>query len=126
MTSKSAALAATLLFTVASQESAPPATQGASRDNRTVVEKFNPLRASFGKATQVVVAKAKVSEAAVYKTSGERLDELPDMLGRRQYLSLALQVKETLDPTNVKLPPSIELRLAAPRLAAHPFIFTPA
>lgn len=80
----------------------------------------NPLRASFGKATHVVVA--KVTDAAVYTRSGERLDELPNVLGRRQYPSLALHVEQTLDSAGVKVPPSIDVRLEAAGLQVYPFI----
>ena len=52
-----AALRATLLLTFAPQAPAPPARPGAAPDERPAAEKSNPLRASFGKATHVVVAK---------------------------------------------------------------------
>jgi hypothetical protein len=121
MTLIKGALGATLLLSFALQALATPARQGAAPGERPAVGKTNPLRASFGKATHVVVG--KVTGAAVYKRSRERLDELPDTLGRRQYLSLALHVEQTLDPAVSKLPPSIEVRLEAEGLPVYPFIF---
>jgi hypothetical protein len=114
------ALGATLLLTFAPQMLTPLARQGAAPDKRTAAEKSNPLRASFGKATHVVVA--KVTDAAVYRRSGEQLDKLPNTLGRRQYLSLALHVEQTLDPVGAKLPPSIDVQLEAEGLPVYTFI----
>jgi len=116
-----AALGATLLLTFAPQVPAAAARQGRRTDELPAAEKSPPLRASFGMATHVVVA--KVTGAAVYKRSGERLNELPDKLGRRQYLSLALHVEQALDPAGAKLPPSIDVRLEAEGLPVHHFIF---
>ena len=107
-------LGATILFTFAPQKPVQPAQQG------TASLKSTPLRVCFGKASDIVVA--KVTDAAVYKRSGERIDELPERLGRRQYLSLTLHVDETLDTAGARLPPSIEVRFEAEGLLVYPFI----
>jgi hypothetical protein len=99
---------------------APRAPSTAARPDERPAEQSKGLRASFGKATHVVIA--KVTGAAVYKRSGEQLDELPALLGRRQYLSLALHVEQTLDPAGMKMPSSIEVRLEAEGLRIYPFI----
>ena len=111
-----------LLFMLASQTPAPPARQRGAPVERPAAEKSSPLRTSFGKATHVVVA--KVTNAAVYKRSGERLDDLPDVLGRRQYLSLSLHVEQTLAPAGAQLPASIDVRLEAEGLSVYPFVLS--
>jgi Papain-like cysteine protease AvrRpt2 len=121
MTLMKPALGLTLLLSFALQALATSVRQGGAPDERPAVWKTNPLRASFGKATHIVVG--RVTGAAVYKRSGERVDELPDILGRRQYISLALHVEQTLDPAGAKLPASIEVRLEAEGLPVYPFIF---
>lgn len=116
-----ATLGATLLVSIALQDLASRTHQSAATVERPAVGKTNPLRASFGKASHIVVG--KVTDAAVYKRSGGRLVQLPDKLGRRQYLSLDLHVEQVLEPGDSKLLSSIEVRLEAEGLQVYPFIF---
>lgn len=111
-----AILGVTLVLLFAQQEPTKPA-----RSVERPTAPANRLRASFGKATHVVVA--KVTDAAVYTRAGKKMDDLPEVLGRRQYLSLTLHVEQALDPAGVKMPSSSDLRLEAPGLQIYPFVF---
>jgi len=96
-------------------------TQGVKSDKEQRDPQTVPLRTSFGKASHVVAA--AVVDAAVYKQSRQRLNDLPEKLGKRQYLELTLHVVYSLVPIEGQLSEKLLVRLASPGLPVPSFLF---
>jgi Papain-like cysteine protease AvrRpt2 len=113
------------LALIARSESRPTAARGTDRpaDHPPRPSKgipASPIRASWGKASHVV--EAAVVEAAVHRRSGEKLEDLPETLAKREYLDLTLHITRTLSAPDRDLDGPISVRLGAPGLELLPFL----
>lgn len=120
-------VAAALVLTFPARSRTPAAARARTPEPQTAAAQPTPrdesgsLRRSFGKASHVLTA--VVNDATAYTRTGQRLDDIPAQLGRRQYVELELSVVRTLSPAGEVLPGKIYVRLEAPGAALQGLVF---